>query len=275
MGDDALWAEAANYTGIDPGRWARVFPDASDQAQKGGAVAWAISCAVRLALEGQVDAICTAPIHKSLLHQAGFGFPGHTEFLAHLCGLEHNPLMVLAGPKLTVATLTTHVRLGDVPSLLSVEGVYQQLATAWAFAQRELALDAPRLALAALNPHGGEDGRFGDEEMTILAPAVQRCAAQGIRVDGPISADTVFVQALHGAYDMVIAPTHDQALIAIKVAHFGAAVHITAGLPFVRTSPDHGTAMEKKGTPDADPSSMIHALSMAAKLAHRRRRVRA
>jgi 4-hydroxythreonine-4-phosphate dehydrogenase len=224
----------------------------------------AVERAVRLALDGAVQGIVTAPLDKAALLAGGFDDPGHTEMLARLTGLP--VAMMLASRTLRVVLATTHVALRDVPDALTAESI----ATAAAVTRRGLrdwfGIESPRIALCALNPHAGDGGRFGDEDRTLLAPEARRAG-----IAGPFPADTVFVRALRGEFDAVIAPYHDVGMTAIKVAAFGEAVNVTLGLPFPRTSPDHGTALDIAGQDRADPSSMIHALLLAAEIAGRRR----
>jgi len=238
---------------------------ARDRARRAGLLAGrAVEAAARLALAGEVDAIVTAPVDKHALHLAGFPWPGHTEWLAHLAGDVEVAMMLAAGP-LRVVLVTTHVALRDVPALLTIP----RIVTAGTLARRGLqewfGLPEPRLALCALNPHAGEQGLFGDEEERVLAPA-----ARALGAAGPLPADTVFVRAMRGEFDAVLAPYHDVGMTAIKVAAFGRAVNVTLGLPFPRTSPDHGTALDIAGTGTADPSSMRAAIELAVKLAVRR-----
>jgi 4-hydroxythreonine-4-phosphate dehydrogenase len=223
----------------------------------------AVEAAVRLALAGEADAVVTAPAHKYALQLAGFPYPGHTEWLAHLAG-DVDVAMMLAADRLRVVLVTTHVALRDVPTLLTTERVVRTgqvtvkaLREWWGIAQ-------PRLAICALNPHAGESGLFGDEESRILAPAARELGAAG-----PLPADTVFVRAMRGEFDAVLAPYHDVGMTAIKVAAFGRGVNVTLGLPFVRTSPDHGTALDIAGTGQADPGSMRAALELAVELCSR------
>jgi 4-hydroxythreonine-4-phosphate dehydrogenase len=220
--------------------------------------------AVRLALEGEVDAIVTGPVEKHALHAAGFPYPGQTEWLGILAGAE--VAMMLTAEALRVVLVTTHVALRDVPALLTVDRVVR----AGRITRRALVdwfgIAEPRLALCALNPHAGEQGLFGDEEARILSPA-----AAALEIPPPLPADTVFVRAMRGEFDAVLAPYHDVGMTAIKVAAFGKGVNITLGLPFVRTSPDHGTAFDIAGQGVADPGSMRQALELAAGIACRRR----
>lgn len=224
-----------------------------------------VETAVRLALAGAVDGIVTAPIHKHALHLAGFPFPGHTEWLAHLAGDVDVAMMLTADP-LRVVLITTHVALRDVPALLTVDRVVRTGQVTRRALQEWFGLAAPRLALCALNPHAGESGLFGDEEARILAPAAAQLGAAG-----PLPADTVFVRAMRGEFDAVLTPYHDVGMTAIKVAAFGRGVNVTLGLPFPRTSPDHGTAFDIAGKGIAESSSMREALELAVKLAGRLR----
>jgi 4-hydroxythreonine-4-phosphate dehydrogenase len=224
----------------------------------------AVEAAVKLALAGEVDAIVTAPAHKHALHLAGFPYPGHTEWLARLAG-DVDVAMMLASPELRVVLVTTHVPFRDVPALLTVERVTRIGRITARALQEWFGLAAPRLAVCAVNPHAGESGLFGDEEERVLRPAAELLGAAG-----PLPADTVFVRALRGEFDAVLAPYHDVGMTAIKVAAFGRAVNVTLGLPFPRTSPDHGTALDIAGTGRADPASMRAALELAADLGARR-----
>lgn len=221
----------------------------------------AVQTAAKLALAGEVDAIVTAPAHKHALHLAGFPYPGHTEWLAELAGTP-DVAMMLASDTLRVVLITTHVAFRDVPVLLTADRIARTARTTTAALRDWFSIAAPRLALCALNPHAGESGLFGDEEGRILRPA-----AEALGLTGPLPADTVFVRALRGEFDAVLAPYHDVGMTAIKVASFGEAVNVTLGLPFPRTSPDHGTALDIAGTGQADPSSMRHALALAIRLA--------
>lgn len=230
----------------------------------GRVVGESVETAVKMALAGEVQAIVTGPAEKQALHLAGYRFPGHTEWLAHLAG-EVPVAMMLASERLRVVLVTTHLPLRDVPGALTTErlvGAGQVTATAL---REWWGIERPRLAVCALNPHVGEDGLFGDEDRTVLAPAARQLGAAG-----PLSADTVFVRAMRGEFDAVLAPYHDVGMTAIKVASFGAAVNVTLGLPFIRTAPDHGTAFDIAGKGIADPSSMREAVALAVRLATRR-----
>lgn len=223
----------------------------------------AVETAVKLALAGQVDAIVTAPAQKHALHLAGFPYPGHTEWLAHLAG-GLDVAMMLAAAELRVVLVTTHVPFRDVPALLTQERVVRTGRITERGLRDWWGIERPRLALCAVNPHAGESGLFGDEEDRVLRPA-----AEALGAAGPLPADTVFVRAMRGEFDAVLAPYHDVGMTAIKVAAFGRAVNVTLGLPFPRTSPDHGTAFDIAGSGKADPSSMRAAVELAVVLATR------
>lgn len=236
--------------------------EARTRAARAGAIAGrSIERAVAMALAGEVDAIVTAPIEKHAVHLAGYPWPGHTEWLAHLAGDCPVAMMLAAGP-LRVVLVTTHVALRDVPALLTSQKVITTGEVTRRGLQRWFGMAEPRLAVCALNPHAGEQGLFGDEEARILEPAARALGARG-----PLPADTVFVRALRGEFDAVLAPYHDVGMTAIKVAAFGEGVNITLGLPFPRTSPDHGTALDIAGRGVADPSSMVEAVRLAVRLA--------
>jgi 4-hydroxythreonine-4-phosphate dehydrogenase len=223
----------------------------------------AIEAAVKLALSGEVDAIVTAPAHKHALNLAGFQWPGHTEWLAHLAG-DVEVAMMLAAEQLRVVLVTTHVPLRAVPQLLTTDKIIRTGRVTRKALTEWWGIKEPRIAVCALNPHAGESGLFGDEEERVLRPAVEALGASG-----PWPADTVFVRAMRGEFDAVLAPYHDVGMTAIKVAAFGRGVNITLGLPFPRTSPDHGTAFDIAGKGLADASSMRQALEVAVQLAGR------
>jgi 4-hydroxythreonine-4-phosphate dehydrogenase len=234
---------------------------AGDSAAHAGALAGAaIERAVALIHAGEADALVTAPIDKHALALGGYADPGHTEMLSRLTGCP--TAMMLASDRLRVVLATTHRPLREVPDALTHECILRSAALTRAGLQQWFGITEPRVALCALNPHAGDRGRFGDEDDRVLAPAAR---AAGLR--GPFPADTVFVRALRGEFDAVIAPYHDVGMTAIKVASFGAAVNVTLGLPFPRTSPDHGTALDIAGRGVADPSSLRHALALAVRLA--------
>jgi len=240
------------------GRW-RVGGDAELAGKLAGL---AIERAVELAMAGEVDGIVTAPIDKSALFTGGYDYPGHTEMLAHLTGAR--VAMMLASDKLRVVLATTHIPLRDVSEKLTAESIAEAARITREGLRSWFGITEPRIALCALNPHGGDGGRFGNEDTSLLVPA-----AHAAGIDGPFPADTVFVRAMRGEFDAVIAPYHDVGMTAIKVASFGSAVNITLGLPFPRTSPDHGTALDIAGQDRADPSSMIAATLLCASIAAR------
>ncbi|MCX7717459.1 MAG: 4-hydroxythreonine-4-phosphate dehydrogenase PdxA [Candidatus Sumerlaeaceae bacterium] len=224
-----------------------------------------IVAAAQLALAGRVSAVCTAPISKEAMVAAGHAFPGHTELLAELAG-GADVRMMLEGGGLRVVLETIHVALAEVPARLSTQRIQQSLAMAREWGRRHLGTD-PRIAVCGLNPHAGEAGRFGREEIEIIAPAVAAARAAGARVAGPLPADTVFHRQRQGEFHIVLAMYHDQGLIPVKTLDFHGGVNITLGLPFVRTSPDHGTAFDIAGRGIADDSSMAAAIVRAATLA--------
>lgn len=224
----------------------------------------AIERAVAMCQAGDVDGLVTAPIDKHALLSGGYDFPGHTEMLASLCQCE--VAMMLASDRLRVVLATTHVPLREVPALLTAAVIARVARVTRAGLRTAFSIAEPRIALCALNPHAGDGGRFGREDDEVLAPAAR---ASGLL--GPFPADTVFVRAMRGEFDAVIAPYHDVGMTAIKVASFGSAVNVTLGLPFPRTSPDHGTALDIAGQGRADASSMIEAILLAARLAGQQR----
>jgi 4-hydroxythreonine-4-phosphate dehydrogenase len=231
------------------------------RAMRAGRIAGTgVETAARLALGGEVDAIVTAPAHKHALNLAGFRWPGHTEWLAHLAG-DVDVAMMLASDTLRVVLVTTHVPMRSVPELLTTEKIVATGETTRKALRDWWGIAEPRLAVCALNPHAGESGMFGDEEERIMRPAVVALGATG-----PLPADTVFVKAMRGEFDAVLAPYHDVGMTAIKVAAFGKGVNVTQGLPFVRTSPDHGTAFDIAGKGLADASSMRQAIELAIRL---------
>lgn len=230
----------------------------------GRLAARSIERAVWLARAGEVDAVVTAPVHKAALHRAGYRYPGVTEFLGALTGGTETVMMLVTGA-LRVALVTTHLPLREALGQITTDRVVRVGETVLAALKDRFGIPEPRLALCALNPHAGEGGLFGDDDQRILAPAAQRLGALG-----PFPADTVFVRALKGEFDAVLAPYHDVGMTAVKVAGFGSGVNVTLGLPFVRTSPDHGTAFDIAGKGIANPSSMIAAVEYAWRAAMNR-----
>jgi 4-hydroxythreonine-4-phosphate dehydrogenase len=240
-------------------------------AATASAVIGAIERAARLALAGEAAAIVTNPIQKKPLYDAGFAHPGHTEFLGALAELEAPPAMMLAAAELRVVPVTIHRPLAEVPRVLTTAEIVRIGTIAAAALRRDFGIERPRLAVAGLNPHAGESGSIGDEDETIVAPAVDALRAQGIDVRGPLPADTMFHAAARARYDAALCMYHDQALIPIKTLAFDRAVNVTLGLPFVRTSPDHGTALDIAGKGVASAESLVAALRMAAAMAAFRR----
>jgi 4-hydroxythreonine-4-phosphate dehydrogenase len=250
--------------------WRPGAPRSHTAARARGEAAYqAILGAVRLVQHGQADGMVTAPISKANVVAAGHDFAGHTELLAQLAG--NVPVrMMLAGPQLRVVLVTTHLALAAVPRRLTRAAVLDTIRITVAGLRDCFGLSTPRVAVAGLNPHAGEDGLFGDEERRVIAPAVRTARRSGLRVEGPFAADGLFAHAAGGAYDAVVCMYHDQGLAPFKLLHFADGVNITLGLPFVRTSPDHGTAFDIAGTGRADPRSMIAALALAAAAARHR-----
>ncbi|MGH7467907.1 MAG: 4-hydroxythreonine-4-phosphate dehydrogenase PdxA [Longimicrobiales bacterium] len=251
---------------IDVGPW-------SGDAESAGRVAGlSIERAAHLALLGQVDALVTAPVDKSALRAAGYGFPGQTEMLAHLSGRASVAMMMCAeqtklGGSLRVVLATTHLPLARVPTALTTQLLVEQARLTHAALRDSWGITQPRLAVCALNPHASDGGLFGDEEERLMRPGIDQLRREGIRVWGPIPADTVFVRAIADEFDAVIAPYHDVGMAAFKTASFGRGVNVTLGLPFPRTSPDHGTALDIAGRGVADASSMLEAVELAIRLA--------
>lgn len=246
------------------GRWEPSGDAEFDAAEAGRLSGLAIAAAVGDALSGSIDGVVTAPIDKAALKAGGYDYPGHTEMLGALAGVRTT--MMLASDKLRVVLATTHIALRDVPDALTREAIEQATNATFSGLRNDFGIEEPRIALCALNPHAGDHGRFGSEDDLLLGPAARK-----LGVLGPFPADTVFVRAMRGEFDAVIAPYHDVGMTAIKVASFGSAVNVTLGLPFVRTSPDHGTALDIAGQGKADAESMVQAILLAVALVRRRR----
>ncbi|WP_121629941.1 4-hydroxythreonine-4-phosphate dehydrogenase PdxA [Tropicibacter alexandrii] len=222
---------------------------------------------VDLVQAGQASALCTLPIHKQALAEgAGFAYPGHTEFLCALGGVDE-VVMMLASDQLRVVPVTIHIAVADVPAALTPDLLERRIRITHDALVRKFGLPAPRIAVAGLNPHAGEGGRMGTEEQTLIAPVLDRLRAEGMEIAGPLPGDTMFHAAARARYDVAVCMYHDQALIPIKTLDFDRGVNVTLGLPFIRTSPDHGTAFDIAGTGLANPSSTIEALRLAARLA--------
>ena len=233
----------------------------------------ALECAIALAQRGAAKALVTGPVSKAQLYGIGFNQPGQTEFVAERCGVAaEDAVMMLAGPSLRVVPLTAHVPLAAVPSLLSVDLLVTKARTTATALRRDFGIAAPRLAFAGVNPHAGESGTIGREEIDILEPAIAQLRAEGIDATGPFAADTLFHARARKHYDAALCCYHDQALVPIKTLHFDEGVNMTLGLPIVRTSPDHGTAFNLAGSDRAHPGAMIAAIAMAGQAAYRRAR---
>ncbi|MDH3205101.1 MAG: 4-hydroxythreonine-4-phosphate dehydrogenase PdxA [Gemmatimonadota bacterium] len=244
-------------------------------AQAGSESAGSIERAVAMALAGEVHAVVTGPVHKPSLRAAGWDVPGQTEMLAALSGSPRVGMLMAAertrfDAPLRVLLATTHLALRDVPDAVDESLLVAQAELLDDALRRDWGIERPRLALCAFNPHASDGGLFGSEEALVFAPALTRLREAGLCVEGPIPADTVFSRALAGEFDAVVAPYHDVGMAAFKTVAFGAGVNVTIGLPFVRTSPDHGTAFDIAGTGRADRSSMLHAVRLAARLANAR-----
>ena len=274
--DDRL-AEVAELTVVGPtGTVARTdevigdWTSASDSSVAGRLAGDAIERAVELAMRGAVEGIVTAPIDKAAFYAGGYDFPGHTEMLAALTGSRVAMMLASSATAesgrhpLRVVLATTHIALRAVPDAVTADAIIEAADVTRRGLADWFGIEQPRIALCALNPHAGDGGRFGIEDDTVLAPAARRAS-----IAGPFPADTVFVRALRGEFDAVIAPYHDVGMTAIKVAAFGSGVNVTLGLPFPRTSPDHGTALDIAGQGVADASSMIESIVLCAQIARR------
>jgi 4-hydroxythreonine-4-phosphate dehydrogenase len=244
-------------------------PGKPDDSSAPAALA-AIRRAVSDVRAGVAAAVVTNPVAKSILYRSGFTEPGHTEYLAKLAeeatGVAAQPVMLLWSPELAVVPVTIHLPLKDVFARLTTDLIVETGRIVARDLRSRFGIVQPRLAVAGLNPHAGEQGTLGEEDLAIVQPAVQRLVAEGIDARGPLSADSMFHRAARESYDVALAMYHDQALIPIKTLAFEHAVNVTLGLPFVRTSPDHGTAFDIAGTGRADPSSLIAALKLAARI---------
>ena len=229
-----------------------------------------IARGVDLVRSGAACALCTAPIHKQALQDgAGFAHPGHTEYLAALAGADH-VVMMLASDMLRVVPATIHIPLKDVPEALDADDLRQTIRITHEALMRDFGIATPRIVVAGLNPHAGEGGKIGTEDRDVIAPVIKALQDEGMEIAGPLSADTMFHAAARARYDAAIAMYHDQALIPIKTLDFDMGVNVTLGLPFVRTSPDHGTAFDIAGQGKANPTSLIEALKLAARMAEAR-----
>lgn len=229
-----------------------------------------IDKAVEFIMTGKARAMATAPIHKAALYDTGFDAPGHTEYLAELCskhtGDDYHPVMMLASEELCVVPVTIHIALKDVPTLLDKKLLIKTIGTVHEAMKQFFGLPFPRIAVAGLNPHAGEQNSMGTEDSEIIAPVIELLKKQAIHVNGPMPADTMFHKSARAKYDVAVCMYHDQALIPIKTIDFDAGVNVTLGLPIVRTSPDHGTALDIAGNCLANPTSMINSLKLADRM---------
>ncbi|WP_038248700.1 4-hydroxythreonine-4-phosphate dehydrogenase PdxA [Ghiorsea bivora] len=253
---DILWV----YDPTDDGM--RVVIAGKPSVEEAESVVCCIRIAAEMCISKQAAGLITAPIEKAVLKDAGFAFPGHTEFLADIAGVER-VVMMLASQVVRIALLTTHVAIKAVPDLLNQADTITNIRITYQTMQQQMGIPKPRLALCGLNPHAGEQGHFGKEEIDILTPALNVLAEQGIVVDGPLPADTLFSADMRQHYDAIVCCYHDQGLIPIKALSFGDTVNVTLGLPFIRTSVDHGTALSRAGTGNISYTSLIAAIEMA------------
>jgi 4-hydroxythreonine-4-phosphate dehydrogenase len=260
-----------------PGQLVLIDPDSSPLEFKPGfptkpggrAVGRYIEQAAKMALRGEIDAITTAPINKENLQNGGYSFPGHTEFLASLSKTDEFAMMLAGGP-LKIVFVTIHEPISKVPGLIKKEKVLKTIRLLSKEMKNLFGIVTPRLGIASLNPHGGENGLFGEEEQKEILPAVEAAKREGIQIDDLSSPDALFYKAYHGEYDAVVVMYHDQGLIPLKMIAFKKSVNLTLGLPFIRTSVDHGTAYDIAGKGVADPSSLKEALFLASELVHKK-----
>jgi 4-hydroxythreonine-4-phosphate dehydrogenase len=270
--EDAVGTFAQALPVVSTGQAATAQPGHPDDSSAGAAMA-SIRQAVADVMAGRACAVVTNPIAKNVLYRAGFRHPGHTEYLAELAATNTStpqPVMMLWSPALAVVPVTIHVSVREALAQLSTDLIVTTARIVMAGLKSRFGIARPRLAISGLNPHAGEDGSLGTEDQTIVAPAVDILRKQGFDVRGPLPADTMFHEAARQTYDCAICMYHDQALIPIKTLAFEDAVNVTLGLPFIRTSPDHGTAFDIAGTGKANPSSLIAALRLAARMADAR-----
>ena len=239
-------------------------------ADGGKAMVEYILRAVEMAQHEEMAAMVTCPISKALMNEAGYHFEGHTQLISHLTNTD-DYVMMLAGDRLRVTLVTIHRALKDIPRLLNQDNIYKTITITSKALQDDFGINRPRIAVAALNPHGGESGLFGSEEEEIIKPAIDKAMDEGYNVSGPFPADTLYPKAASGQFDVVVNMYHDQGLIPLKLLHFSDAVNVTLGLPIIRTSVDHGTAYDIAGKGDADPSSLKAAIRMAVSIAKNRR----
>lgn len=233
--------------------------------EAGSAAVACIERAVGMALSGDVDAVVTAPISKKSIHMSGSRYPGHTEMIRDLTGSDE-AVMLFEGTRFRVVPVTVHVPLRDVPDLITEQSVYSTVSISARELKKRFGVDDPRIVVCGLNPHAGEDGAFGNEEKEHIIPALERAREEGISVEGPLPADTLFYEALRGRWDLVVAMYHDQGFAPFKMLSFDTGVNVTLGLPILRTSPDHGTAFDIAWKGAARPESMIQAIKVAIEI---------
>ena len=260
---DLIVCSRLKREGIVPGR---------PSLEGGSAMVQYIIKATEEAISKEVSAIVTSPINKALMNEAGHHFEGHTQLISHLTGAK-DVIMMLAGKRLRVTLVTIHCALKDVPIKIDEVGIFKTITGTFKGLKQDFAIKNPRIAVAALNPHGGEDGLFGVEEKEIIIPAVKRARNKGYNVTGPLSPDTVYHKAAAGDFDAVVSMYHDQGLIPLKLLHFSDAVNVTLGLPVIRTSVDHGTAYDIAGKGFADPASLKAAIRMASEIVENRKKI--
>lgn len=273
LGDELVLRERARLLNIpidglnilhQPGLSGDVRPGQLNVAHA-GYVMQLLESAVTRVLSGEFAALVTAPVHKGILNEAGFQFTGHTEFLAHQCDVE-SVVMLLASGRMRVALATTHLPLRAVPDAITQDGLKETIHIIHKALKHDFEIDAPRIAVAGLNPHAGEGGHLGREEIEVITPVLDYFRQSGVEIAGPLSADTLFTEPQMMQYDVVLAMYHDQGLPVLKHASFGRAVNITLGLPIIRTSVDHGTALELAGTNTADSGSLLSAVEAAVQM---------
>lgn len=238
-----------------------------DSTADGRMVIESIDRAIDASMDGSAAGMTTNPIQKSRLYDAGFTAPGHTEYLGQRAGLTHPPIMLLAGPNLKVVPVTIHLSVKDAVAALTKDEIVRTLKTTIAALKSDFGIDRPRVAVSGLNPHAGESGHMGREEIDIIGPAIAELAGYGADIRGPLAGDTMFHPAARATYDVAVCMYHDQALIPMKTLDFDNGVNVSVGLPFVRTSPDHGTAYNIAGTATANPTSLVSAIRMAGEIA--------
>jgi len=268
--DSAAWADRPEALRVVHSPLACHQPPGILVPENAKAVVASISRAVEMTQTGKAAGVVTNPIQKSALYQAGFPYPGHTEFLASLSDPAPVPVMMLACDQLRVVPVTIHLSLRDALTALSTDRIIEQTQITARALKRDFGIDNPHLAIAGLNPHAGEEGSMGTEEQTIIAPAIQALQQSGLNVSGPHPPDTLFSARARQTYDVAICMYHDQALIPIKTLDFDGGVNITLGLDFIRTSPDHGTALDIAGSGQASERSLVAAIRMAARMAAHR-----